>query len=265
MNEITAEVTANLDNYELNIAAEKVYDFIWSEFCDWYIEISKPALYSDDPAKKGNVCAVLVKVMTDAMKLLHPIMPFITEELYQQLPGHEKTIMLSAWPKASSEALYTKECELMQTLMELISSIRNIRAEYKVPVSQRPEIRVIVKDPAAFAGTESYLNRLAGAGKVTFAAEAADVKNSDIHLACNGAEAYIPMAELVDIAKETERLDKELAKAEGEIQRLSAKLSNEKFTAKAPEQVVAAERAKLTAAAELLEKLKARKAALTQD
>lgn len=262
LNQVTAEVTANLDNYELNIAAEKVYDFIWSEFCDWYIEISKPALYSDDPAKKGNVCAVLVKVMTDAMKLLHPIMPFITEELYQQLPGHEKTIMLSAWPKATAEALYPEECAMMQTLMELISSIRNIRAEYKVPVSQRPEIRVIVRDPSAFAGTEAYLNRLAGAGKVIFAVEAGEVKNSDVHLACNGAEAYIPMAELVDIEKELERLDKELAKAEGEIQRLSQKLSNEKFTSKAPEQVVAAERAKLAAAEELLAKLRTRKEAL---
>lgn len=262
LDQVTAEVTANLDNYELNIAAEKVYDFIWSEFCDWYIEISKPSLYSDDPVKKGNVCAVLVKIMTDSMKLLHPIMPFITEELYQQLPGHEKTIMLSAWPKASGKDMYTKECALMQTLMELISSIRNIRAEYKVPVSQRPEIRVIVKDAAAFAGTEAFLNRLAGAGRVTFAESAGEVKNSDVHLACNGAEAYIPMAELVDIAKELERLDKEIVKAGEEIRRLTQKLSNEKFTSKAPEQVVAAERAKLSAAQELLNKLETRKASL---
>ena len=262
LNTVIGEVTANLDSYELNIAAEKIYDFIWSEFCDWYIEISKPSLYSDDPEKKGNVCAVLVKVLTDAMKLLHPFMPFITEELYQQLPGHEETIMLSAWPKAAGPD-YKEEATLMGTLMELTTSVRNIRAEYKVPVNQRPELRIIVKDPAAFAGTEAFLNRLAGAGTVTYTAEAGQVNSSDVHIACNGAEVYIPIGELVDIEKELERLDKEIARCEAEIARLSGKLSNEKFLAKAPAQVVETEKGKLSAAEELLNKNRARKEALS--
>lgn len=264
LNEVIREVTSNLDSYELNLAAEKVYDFIWSEFCDWYIEMAKPSLYSDNEAKKANVCAVLIHVMTNAMKLLHPFMPFITEELYQQLPGHEETIMLSAWPKAEETVLYAQECADMESLMELVRSIRNIRAERKVPPAQRISVRIVTPEPRHFAGAEAYLGRLAGVEKAEIVTEKGEVKPSDVHIVFTGAEAYIPLASLVDIPKERERMEKEIQRVQGEIARANGKLSNERFVSKAPEAVVAEERRKLAVAEDMLLKLQERQAALAQ-
>lgn len=262
LNTVIREVTGNLDNYELNLAAEKVYDFIWSEFCDWYIEMAKPALYSNDAARKETVAAVLVHVLTNAMKLLHPFMPFITEELYQQLPGHEKTIMLSSWPKAEDNELYPKECVHMERIMELVRSIRNIRAERKVPPAQRISVRIVTKDAASLEGADAYLGRLAGVEHTEITAQKGQEKPSDVHIVFNGGEAYIPLASLVDIPKEKERLAKEIERVKAEINRAQGKLSNERFVSKAPEAVVAEERKKLAVAEDMLAKLLERQNAL---
>ena len=182
LNEITREVTDNLEDYELNLAAEKIYDFIWAEFCDWYIEMAKSALYGEGAAKKENVSAVLIKVLSTSMKLLHPFMPFITEELYQQLPGHEETIMLSAWPKAQEGQLYARECATMETIMDLVKNIRNIRADLKVPPAQRIEVRIICADPKALEGAEGYLLKLAGVEKTTISDQRGQALKSDVHI-----------------------------------------------------------------------------------
>ena len=264
LNEITREVTDNLDAYELNLAAEKIYDFIWSEFCDWYIEMAKSALYGEDQAKKQNVCAVLIRVLGTSMQLLHPFMPFITEELYQQLPGHEETIMLSAWPKAGEGQLYEKECAVMETIMELVKNIRNIRADLKVPPAQRIEARIVCADPKALEGAEGYLLKLAGVEKTSLSSERGQVLKSDVHIVCEKAEAFIPLASLVDLDKERERIDKEIERVQGEIARAQGKLSNEKFISKAPEAVVDDVRRKLQAGEDMLKKLQERKDALAE-
>ena len=257
-------ITDNLDDYELNLAAEKIYDFIWAEFCDWYIEMAKSALYGEDGARKENVAAVLIQVLGTSMKLLHPFMPFITEELYQQLPGHEETIMLSAWPKAAEGKLYAQECATMETIMDLVKSIRNIRADLKVPPAQRIEARIITAEPKALEGAEGYLLKLAGVEKTTIGSERGQVLKSDVHIVTEKAEAFIPLASLVDLDKERERIDKEIERVKGDIARANGKLANAKFVSRAPEAVVNEERRKLQAGEEMLQKLQERREALAE-
>ncbi|MBQ6235923.1 MAG: valine--tRNA ligase, partial [Clostridia bacterium] len=256
------DVTANLDAYELNLAAEKIYDFIWGTLCDWYIELAKPSLYSDDAAEKARVSSVLLYVLSTSMKLLHPFMPFITEELYQRLPGHAETIMLCDWPKAPEAMRYEAEEACTETLKDVVRAIRNVRAERKVPVGLKIRAKLIVPDPKAFGSVEKLLMKLIGAESVEITDVRGDVQKTDVHLVCSGAEAYIPLASLVDLDEERARIDREIERVKGEVARAEGKLSNEKFVAKAPEAVVNEERRKLEAAKEMLARLTERRADL---
>lgn len=264
LNTTVQEVTKNLDAFELNIAAEKIYDFIWGNFCDWYIEMAKSSLYSDNAAEKKRVSAVLLKVLTVSMQLLHPFMPFITEELYQRLPNHQETIMLTAWPKEDDIPTFPKEASTMETLMEVVRSIRNLRAERKVPIAQKIEVRLVVPNPADFGSADQLMMKLVGAEKITVSSERGETLKTDIHLVCEGAEAFIPLASLVDLDEERARVDKEIERMRGEVARADAKLSNEKFVSRAPEAVVNEERRKRAVAAEMLETLLKRKADLAE-
>ena len=259
MNETVRDVTANLDGFELGLAAQKIYDFIWTEFCDWYIEIAKSRLYGEDVAAKRNVSAVLKTVLVTAMKLLHPFMPFITEELFLQI-SDEESIMLSSWPAANDAYAFPSDCAHMESVMELVRSIRNLRAEMKVPPSQKIDIRVIAdkKDVAAFDGMAQYLTRLAGAEHIRVSDIRGEIPANDIHIVTTGAEAVIPLASLVDIEKEKQRVEKEIERVTGEIARANGKLKNAGFVAKAPQAVVEEERKKLAAAEEMLTKLQER-------
>ena len=230
-----SEVTKNLDAFELNIAAEKIYDFIWGSFCDWYIEMAKPSLYSDNAEEKKRVSAVLLKVLSTSMQLLHPFMPFITEELYQRLPNHSETIMRTDWPKESDIPSFEREAEAMESLMDAVRAIRNLRAERKVPIAQKIAVRLVVADPASFSGAEQLLMRLVGADSITMSDVRGEIAKTDIHLVCEGAEAFIPLASLVDLDEERARLEKEIERMRGEVARADAKLSNEKFISRAPE------------------------------
>ena len=256
------EVTNNLDAFELNLAAEKIYDFIWSAFCDWYIEMAKPSLYSDNPDEKRRVSAVLLYVLSTSMKLLHPFMPFITEELYQRLPRHEESIMLAAWPKAAETTPFEAEAACMETLMDVVRAIRNVRAERKVPIGQKIQVRVVAPHPEAFGCAGQLLCRLIGADNVALCCDCGDVKKTDVHLVCKGAEAFIPLASLVDLDEERARIDKEILRMQGEIARADGKLANEQFIARAPEAVVTEERRKRGVAVEMLTKLQERRANL---
>ena len=264
LNTTVQEVTKNLDAFELNIAAEKIYDFIWGNFCDWYIEMAKSSLYSDNAAEKKRVSAVLLKVLTVSMQLLHPFMPFITEELYQRLPNHQETIMLTAWPKEDDIPTFPKEASTMETLMEVVRSIRNLRAERKVPIAQKIEVRLVVPNPADFGSADQLMMKLVGAEKITVSSERGETLKTDIHLVCEGAEAFIPLASLVDLDEERARVDKEIERMRGEVARADAKLANEKFVSRAPEAVVNEERRKRAVAAEMLETLLKRKADLAE-
>ena len=256
------DVTANLEAYELNLAAEKIYDFIWGTLCDWYIELSKPSLYSDDASEKARVSSVLLYVLSTSMKLLHPFMPFITEELYQRLPGHEETVMLCSWPKASETLRFEVEEACTETLKDVVRAIRNVRAERKVPVGLKIKAKLVVPDPKAFGEAEKLLKKLIGAEEIEITDVRGDVQKTDVHLVCSGAEAYIPLASLVNLDEERARIDKEIERMKGEVARAEGKLGNEKFVSRAPEAVVNEERRKLEAAKEMLARLLERRADL---
>ncbi len=255
------EVTANLDAFDLNLAAQKIYDFIWSEFCDWYIELAKPRLNGEDARAKANVRAILVRVLTDALKLLHPFMPFITEELYLNLPGAEETIMRAAWPTFDASLAFPAEAAAMESVMALIRSIRNIRAEMGVPPARRASIAIVAheaKDVAALEACIPYILKLAGADRATVQTDKAGIEKNAVSAVSALAEAFIPLADLVDFEKERERLNKEAERVRADIARTEAKLANENFVAKAPARIIDEERAKLENSKTMLEKLEAR-------
>ena len=264
LNSIVKEVTDNLDHYELGLAAQKVYDFIWTEFCDWYIELAKSRLYGEDTEGKKNVSRVLVQVLSKALQLLHPFMPFITEEIYTKLPGAGETVMLSDWPKYDEALTYADECALMENVMEIVRSVRNVRAEMQVAPTQKISLKLVVsaENIARYEGVMQDVMKLMGADSVSVCGEAGDVDKNDVHLITTQAEAFIPLASLIDINKELERVQKEIDRAKGDILRAESKLNNESFVAKAPEKVVAAEREKMEQAKQLLEKLETRLADL---
>ena len=259
LNEIIGEVTRNLDGYELGLASQKIYDFIWSEYCDWYIEIAKSRLYGENSEEKAVVSAVLIHVLKASLKLLHPFMPFITEEIFTKL-SDEETIMLSPWPKQEERYAFETDCARMNKLMELVRSIRNLRAEMKVPPAQKISARLIV-DPAdrdAFVTMSGYLNKLAGVENVSVSTQAGEIPKNDVHIVCEGVEAVIPLSSLIDPEKEKARVQKEIERMESDIQRATAKLGNEGFLAKAPQSVIKEEKGKLALASEMLAKLRER-------
>lgn len=255
------EVTASLDGFDLNLAAQKIYDFIWTEFCDWYIELAKPRLNGEDEKAKANVRAILVRVLRDSLKLLHPFMPFITEELYLNLPGAEETIMRAAWPNADAALEFPEEAKAMESVMDLIRSIRNIRAEMGVPPARKANILLVAhdaKDVPALEACIPYILKLGGAEAARVQLDKAGVAKDAVSAVSEMAEAFIPLADLVDLDKERERMNKEAERLRGEIARGETKLANEGFTAKAPAKVIEEERAKLENNKTMLQKLEAR-------
>ena len=258
--EAVREITDNLENYDIGFAATKLYDFVWSTFCDWYIEIAKQGLYAESEETKRTTQEVLYYVLTGILKLLHPYMPFITEEVYGYLPGHDGMLITAKWPEARPEYDFTAEAAQMEGVMEVIRAIRNLRAEMNVAPGKKATLILKPHDgwKSALSAAEGYFKRLAGASSVEFMeADAANPEKSASAVA-DPCELFIPLGELVDIEKELARLDKDLKNAEAEVARADGKLKNEKFVAKAPANLVEAEREKLVASQARVEKLKAR-------
>lgn len=245
------DVTNNIDKFELGEAARMIYEFIWNEFCDWYIELTKARLYDKENARARNTALwVLSQVLDGTLRLLHPFMPFLTEEIWQKVPHDEavKSIMISQWPKADSAAIDDEIEASMTAIMETIKSVRNMRAEVGAAPSKKSEVILSFKEEklqTVFAENESYLDKLAAAEPVTILASDAAKPENAMTGVVNGVEIYLPLKGLIDVEKETARLSKELEKLEKEIKRLNGKLNNEGFLKKAPEQVVAGEKAKL--------------------
>ena len=264
LNAVAGEVTSNMDNFELNVAAQKVYDFIWTEFCDWYIEMAKPRLYGEDESAKANVKAILVRVLGDSMKLLHPFMPFITEELYQSLPNAEETIMRASWPKYTNDFQFAEEAEEMEGVMDVIRSIRNLRAEMNVPPARRTAVYMVTpaENAPAFEMARAYLMKLAGAENVIVQQDKNGIPKGAVNAVCAMGEAFIPLDQLIDIDKEIERVNKEINRMKGEVARAEGKLGNPGFVAKAPEKVINEEKGKLEVAKDMLSKLEHRLAEL---
>ncbi|MBD7913726.1 valine--tRNA ligase [Clostridium sp. Sa3CUN1] len=245
MNSLVNEVTENMEKYELGIALQKVYDFMWTEFCDWYIELVKGVLYSEDEKAKGIVYNVLNTVLQTGLKLLHPVMPFITEEIFTTLTDGE-SIVVSNWPEYN-EALRDDKAEKdMDFIIEAIKGLRNVRAEMNVPPSRKAKVIAYTTSEAkeAFESGFNYIEKLASASEVAFIVDKNEVPENAVSLVVKGGELFMPLLDLVDKEKELERLNKEKKKLEGEVERIDKKLSNQGFVSKAPQAVIDGEKEK---------------------
>ena len=249
---LIGEVTENINKFELGVALGKVYEFIWDLYCDWYIEIVKPRLFNQEDDTRLEAQFVLNDVLVKCMKLLHPFMPFITEELYQSLYKDAESIMISKWPEVSEENNYEQDEKDMEFIIEVIRTVRNIRQGMNVPPSKKAQLAVVI--PSAHTcevlnASKAFFERLASASDITAVLSEEDVRDIDLQDAVTGivanAKIYIPLNELIDFDKELERLAKEKETIESELKRVNSKLGNESFVSKAPEKVVAEEKAKL--------------------
>jgi len=258
LNKLIKEVTDNLENFELGIAAQKLYDFIWFEFCDWYIELVKDRLYGDDKLSKQIAQSTLVYVLTTSLKLLHPYMPFITEEIYQHLPLESESIVNSQWPLFSEGLDAPYEEKSMETVMSIIKSIRNIRSEMKVVPSKKTKTLIVASNKDvknAIIKGKTYIEKLGYSSEVIIKDEKVDIPQDMISAIIEGAEIYLPVFELIDKDKEIQRLNKEKEKLDNELKRVDSKLNNEKFIEKAPENIVKEEREKKKKYLELMDKV----------
>ena len=245
-NNVVKEVIDNMDKFDLGIAAQKIYDFAWTEYCDWYIEIVKPRLYGDDVEAKKAALYTLTYVLETILKLLHPYMPFITEEIYTYLPTVKGSIVIANWPHYKEEDNMASEEEMMELAMDGIRNIRNARAEMDVPPSKKAKVIIVPAEgkKSAVEATKEDFVTLASASTVEIAETEENIPEDAVSVVINGAKIFIPLDELVDFEKEKERLTKEKAKLESEIKRVNGKLSNQGFLAKAPESLVNEEKAK---------------------
>ena len=255
LNTLSKEVCENLDKYEIGIAAAKIYDFIWDTYCDWYIELTKPRLNSGDEGRARSAQQVLLYVLTDILKLLHPFMPFITEEIWQALPHQGEYLIRAQWPTYREEFAFAREEQAMEAVKDAISAVRARRAEMNVPPSRKAKIIIASQTPEIYAGGRDFITRLAYASEVEVGSQAPQDLNGMVTVSTHDATMYLPLAELVDIEKELERIQKELTKARENLERIEKKLQNESFVSKAPEAVVNAEREKADKARALIAKL----------
>ncbi len=243
------DITAHNEEGDFGLSATRIYDFAWSEFCDWYIELAKSRLTGENEAAKHGVQAVLLYVLEGLLKLLHPFMPFLTEQVYKYLPGSEGFLMLSAWPECRPEYDFPAQEREMQGIMEVIRTIRNLRAEMNVAASRRTRLMLLPGQgwSKALEEGEPYFKRLAGAAESQLIASREAVTEKTVSAVCLAGELFIPLGDLVDFEKEIARLNKELAGVEKEIERARGKLANQGFLSKAPAQLVEAEKEKLEA------------------
>ena len=245
LNTLIKEVTENMDAYELGVASAKVYDFIWDTYCDWYIELTKARLYGENEKSKLAAQKVLVYVLDQTLRLLHPFMPFITEEIWQAIPHEGKFLMLADWPKYDESLNFGVEAAHMESVMNAIRSIRNRRAEMNVPPSKKSTLYVVSDKGEIFRQGEGFICRLAYADKVIICETDPEGHENMVCVVTNDAKLYIPLEELIDFEKELARLEKEKANCLKQIAMFEGKLSNEAFVSRAPEKVVAEQREKL--------------------
>jgi len=251
LNTLIREVTENIDKYELGIAAQKIYDFLWDSFCDWYIELTKNRLRDGDESAQR----VLLYVLTDMLKLLHPFMPFITEEIYQALPHDGEALIVESYPAYRDDLAFPQDETDFEMVMDAVKAIRSRRSEMNVPPARRAHLLVATDKPAVFEQGRAYLMKLAFAEEVTVTDAAPADTDGMVQVITDNAKLYMPMAELVDLEKERARMEKELAKAVQTRDAQERKLANESFTSRAPANVVAQERDKLEKAKALIENL----------
>ncbi len=264
VNSLAKEVTANMDNFDLGIAVQKIYDFIWEEFCDWYIEMVKPRLWNDDDATKGAALWTLKHVLINALKMLHPYMPFITEEIFCNL-SDEESIMISSWPEYKEEWNFAAEEKAIETIKEAVRGIRTVRASMNVPNSKKATVYVVSDNAEIrdiFEHGKVFFAALGFASEVLVQADKTGIAEDAVSALLPEAAIYMPLAELVDIEKERERLQKEVKRLEGELARVNGMLNNEKFVSRAPEAKIQEERDKREKYTQMMNQVKERLAQL---
>ena len=260
VNTLAKDVTDNMEKYDLGVAVQKIYDFIWEEFCDWYIEMVKPRLWNDEDTTKSAALWTLKTVLINSLKLLHPYMPFITEEIFCNL-SDEESIMISEWPVYTEEWNFAKEERAVETIKEAVRGIRNSRTGMNVPPSRKAKVYVVSEDKdviSIFENGKVFFTTLAYASEVEIQTDKTGIADDAVAVLIPNATVYMPFADLVDIEKEVERLLAEQKKLEGEINRANGMLNNEKFTSKAPEAKIQEERDKLAKYTTMLEQVKER-------
>lgn len=265
VNTLAKDVTENLDKYELGIALQKVYDFIWEEFCDWYIEMVKPRLWKDDDTTQAAAIWTLKTVLIQSLKLLHPYMPFITEEIFCNLQEDEPSIMVSAWPEFRDEWNFEKEEYAVETIKEAVRAIRNVRTSMNVPPSKKAKVYVVSGQQELldiFEHSKVFFATLGYAGEVFLQKDKAGIADDAVSAVIPHAAIYMPFAELVDVAKEIERLSKEKERLTKELARVNGMLSNERFISKAPEAKINEEKAKLEKYTQMMRQVEERLAQL---
>ena len=263
-NNIVKDVTHNMDKFELGMALQKAYDFTWSEYCDWYIEMVKPRLYGDDVEAKKAALYTLTYVLETILKLLHPFIPFITEEIFDHLPTANGMIIVSEWPEFKEEDNMAKEEAMMDVMMDGIRNVRNVRSEMNVPPSKKAKVIMVPSEDKleAVEAGKDYFKTLASASEVEVRADEVGIPEDAVSVVIDGVKIFIPLDELVDFEKELERLNKEKAKLEGEIKRVNGKLSNQGFLAKAPQKLVDEEKAKKEKFEEMMKSVEERLASI---
>ncbi len=266
LQETIRDISAHMEDGDFGLAATKIYDFAWSEFCDWYIELTKSRLLGEDGESKETARAVLLHVLTDLLKLLHPFMPFLTEQVYKYLPDSEGFLMLQKWPEASEALRFAEDERKMQGVMEVIRAIRNLRSEMNVAPSKRTRLMLLAGDgwEETLRGGEGYFKKLAGAEQVELIADRNQITEKTVSAVTGAGELFIPLGDLVDFEKEIARLTKERDNIKKEIERAQGKLNNPGFVSKAPAQLVAQEKEKLEASRQKAEALESRIAELKE-
>lgn len=244
LNELVSEVTAAIDRFDIGIALAKIYGFLWDWYCDWYIELVKPRLYNKDNVTKLAAQRTLSYVLINALKLLHPFMPFVTEEIYQSFMGEDESIMVAEWPKLDERLCFEKESRETELVIGAIKAVRNLRTDMNVPPSRKAKIIIVSEDTAPFESGEAFFIKLASASSVEFKNTEEGISENAVSQVTEGAKIIIPLDELVDREKEIERLNAEKERLLGEIERVERLLSNEGYIKKAPAALVEKEKAK---------------------
>ncbi len=256
LNKAIRDVTVNMERYEMGIALAKLYDFVWNDFCDWYIELTKPVLYGDDETARDDTVSVLVYVLKETLKLLHPFVPFVTQEIYSNIPGVTGDIMVAEFPRYNPKFNYAKAVKDLEPVTSIIKAVRNVKAKLNVAPSKKVELYVKSDVKASIRKGSVYIQKLAGVSDIIFIEDKTELTCKTVSQVLASCELYIPLGELVDEEAEKARLNKELEKCEDEIKRSEGKLNNKGFIGKAPKALVDGEKEKLEKYLEMREKLK---------